>query len=492
MRAAEDELVTGKGARLPNLSRLTAYLMMLPVLLVMPSGWSKSALGQATGLSAEQRLAREIFQELIEINTTHSTGDTTRAAEAMAVRLRSAGYAESDVQVIGPGPRNRNLVARLHGTGRRPPILFLAHLDVVEARPEDWSMDPFKLNERDGFFYGRGTSDIKDGAAILVADFIRMKQDGFKPDRDLIVALTAGEESGEDYNGVQWLLANRRELIDASYSINMDAGDPQIKNGKRVLRTVQATEKVYIDFNLEVRNPGGHSSLPTKDNAIYRLAQGLGRLARFDFPVRLNEVTRSYFRRMSDIVKDQPVAAAMKSLASNPRDATAASGLSEDPYYNAMMRTTCVATMLAGGHAPNALPQLARANVNCRMLPDDSPAEIEQTLIKVLADDQIKVSVASEPLLSPPSPLSPEVMGATERTTASLWPGVPVIPVMETGATDGARLRNAGIPTYGISGVFIDVDDVRAHGKDERIGVREYYDGVEYTYQLMKALASNN
>ena len=476
----------------PRRPSLAVHLMNFGALILISLWVSKGVFGQTPALSAEQRLAREILQELIEINTTHSAGDTTRAAEAMAVRLRQAGYPEADVQVTGPGPRNRNLVARLRGTGRRTPILFLAHLDVVEARPEDWSMDPFKLNERDGFFYGRGTSDIKDGAAILIADFIRLKQDGFRPDRDLIVALTAGEESGGDYNGVQWLLVNRRELIDAPYCINMDAGDPQIKNGKRVLRTVQATEKVYIDFNLEVRNPGGHSSLPTKDNAIYRLADGLGRLAKFDFPVRLNEVTRTYFQRMSEIERDPPVAAAMKSIASNPADAAAADRLAQDPYYNAMMRTTCVATMLAGGHAPNALPQMARANVNCRMLPDDSPAEVRQTLIKVLADDQIKVSVASEPLLSPPSPLNPEVMGATERTTASLWPGVPVIPVMETGATDGAHLRRAGIATYGISGVFIDVDDVRAHGKDERIGVREYYDGVDYLYHLIKALASAN
>ena len=472
--------------------RFAVHLMNFGALILISLWVSKGVFGQTPALPAEQRLARDIFQELIEINTTHSAGDTTRAAEAMAARLKQAGYPETDVLVTGPGPRNRNLVARLRGTGRRTPILFLAHLDVVEARPEDWSMDPFKLNERDGFFYGRGTSDIKDGAAILIADFIRLKQDGFRPDRDLIVALTAGEESGGDYNGVQWLLANRRDLIDAPYCINMDAGDPQIKDGKRVLRTVQATEKVYIDFSLEVRNPGGHSSLPTKDNAIYRLADGLGRVARFDFPVRLNEVTRTYFLRMSEIEKDPSVAAAMKSIVSNPADAAAAGRLAQDSYYNAMMRTTCVATMLAGGHAPNALPQMARANVNCRMLPDDSPAVVNKTLIKVLADDQIKISVASEPLLSPPSPLNPEVMGATERTTAKLWPGVPVIPVMETGATDGAHLRRAGIATYGISGVFIDVDDVRAHGRDERIGVREYYDGVDYLYHLITALASTN
>jgi acetylornithine deacetylase/succinyl-diaminopimelate desuccinylase-like protein len=465
---------------------------VLIALMMVTSSSVMSLYGQAPGSPAADRLARDIFQELIEIDTTHSTGDTTRAAEAMAARLKAAGYPEGDVQIVGPGPRNRNLIARLHGTGARPPILFLAHLDVVEARREDWSMDPFKLIERDGFFYGRGTLDIKDGAAILITSLIRLKKDAFVPDRDLIVALTAGEESGADYNGVQWLLTNHRDLINAPYCINMDSGDPQIKHGRRVLRTVQASEKVYVDFQLEVRNPGGHSSLPTRDNAIYRLADGLGRLARFDFPVKLSEVTSSYFERMSTIEKDPRVAAAMKSIARNPQDGPAAARLSDDAYYNAMMRTTCVATMLAGGHAPNALAQTARANVNCRMLPDDSPAEIERTLIRVLADDQIKVSVASLPLLSPPSPLNPEVMAATEKTTARLWPGVPVIPVMETGATDGAYLRNAGIPTYGISGVFIDVDDVRAHGRDERIGVRDYYDGAEYLYRLIEALGSPN
>jgi acetylornithine deacetylase/succinyl-diaminopimelate desuccinylase-like protein len=449
-------------------------------------------LGQAQTSPSSDRLARDLFQELIEIDTTHSTGDTTLAAEAMASRLRSAGYSQQDINVIGPRPRNRNLVARLRGTGARPPILFLAHLDVVEARREDWSIDPFKLIERDGFFYGRGTSDIKDGAAILIACLIRLKQSGFVPDRDLIVALTAGEESGGDYNGVQWLLANHRDLINSPYCINMDAGDPQIKNGRRVLRTVQASEKVYIDFQLEVKNAGGHSSLPTRDNAIYRLAAGLGRLAAFDFPVELNDVTKTYFDRMSALATDSEVARAMKAIARNPRDQAAAARLAQDPYYNAMMRTTCVATMLSGGHAPNALPQTARANINCRMLPGDSPVKLQQTLTGVLADDQIKVSVVSEPLPSPASPLNPEVMQATEKTTAKLWPGLPVVPIMETGATDGTYLRNAGIPTYGISGVFIDVDDVRAHGKDERIGVKEYYDGAEYVYQLMISLASAN
>jgi acetylornithine deacetylase/succinyl-diaminopimelate desuccinylase-like protein len=461
------------------------FTMLLPLLALPPA-----ASFQNSQLTPHQQLAREIFKELIEIDTTPGSGDTTIAAEAVARRLKAAGFPKNDVLVIGPHPRNRNLVARLRGTGARPPMLLLAHLDVVEARREDWSVDPFKFLERDGYFYGRGTMDIKNGAAILIADLIRLKQENFKPDRDLILALTAGEEGGSEYNGVDWLLNQQRALIDAAYCINMDSGDPQIKNGQRILRPVQASEKVYLDFQLEVKNPGGHSSLPTKDNAIYRLAGGLGRLSRFDFPVKLNEVTRTYFERMSRIEKG-PAAAHMKAIAQNPADEAAISRLAESPYYNALMRTTCVATMLAGGHAPNALPQTARATVNCRVLPGESPAEVQQTIVKVLADNQIAVSLLTDGGASPPSPLQPEVMQAIEQTTAKLWPSVPVVPVMETGATDGLLLRKSGIPTYGVSGVFIDVEDVRAHGKDERIGVKEYFDGLEYVYHLIKTLSSS-
>jgi acetylornithine deacetylase/succinyl-diaminopimelate desuccinylase-like protein len=450
---------------------------------------SRGAHAQLSPLPPHQQLARDILKELIEIDTTHPSGSTTAAAEAMAVRLKAAGFPKGDVQVIGPNPRNGNLIVRLRGTGGRPPILLLAHLDVVEARREDWSFDPFKFIERDGYFYGRGTMDIKDGAAILVADLIRLRQENFRPGRDLIVALTAGEEAGAEYNGVQWLLNHHRDLINAAYCINLDAGDPQFKNGTRILRTVQASEKVYADFRLEVKNPGGHSSLPRKDNAIYHLAAGLGRLAGFAFPVKLNEVTRAYFERMSRIEKG-PIAADMRAVAQNPSDPAAISRLVESPYYNALLRTTCVATQIEGGHAPNALPQTARATVNCRMLPGESPAEIQQTLMRVLADNEIVVSRLTEALPSPPSVLMPEVMQAVEQTTARLWPGIPVVPVMETGATDGLFLRRSGIPTYGVSGVFIDVDDVRAHGKDERIGAKEYYEGVEYLYQLIKTLAS--
>jgi acetylornithine deacetylase/succinyl-diaminopimelate desuccinylase-like protein len=444
---------------------------------------------QAPKLSANQELARSIFKELIETNTVHSTGNTTTASDAMATRLKLAGYPEKDIQVVGPTLRNRNIVVRLHGTGKRKPMLFLAHLDVVEARREDWSMDPFKLTERDGYFYGRGTMDIKDGATILVADFIRLKQEGYMPDRDLILALTAGEESGAEYNGVEWLLKNQRALIDAEFCINMDAGDPQIKNGKRINRTVQASEKGVLNLTLQVKNPGGHSSLPSKDNAIYRLANGLTKMEVYDFPVQFNEVTKSYFAKMSSFENGQP-ADDMKAVSQNSPANAVINRLATSAYYNAMMRTTCVATMLEAGHAINALPQSAKATVNCRVMPGSTQAEIQKQIIDVVADSQIVVSVMTGLKNNPASALKPEFMQTVEGVTQKLWPGIPVLPVMEVGATDGIYLRGEGIPTYGISGVFIDVDDNRAHGKDERIGVKEFYDGLEYEYQLIRAFSA--
>jgi acetylornithine deacetylase/succinyl-diaminopimelate desuccinylase-like protein len=447
------------------------------------------ARAQTPALTPDQTLARDVLRELIGINTTNSVGNTTVAAEAMAKRLIEAGFPTADVQVLGPRPRNQNLVARLRGTGARKPILLLAHLDVVEARRDDWSLDPFTLTEQDGFFYGRGTSDIKDGAAVWIATLIRLKREGYHPDRDIILALTAGEESSEDYNGVEWLLANHRDLIDAEYCINADAGDPEIKNGKVIARTVQASEKVFESFRLEVHNPGGHSSLPTKDNAIYRLAAALGRLSEFQFPVDLNDVTRNYFSRSSAFETGQ-LSADMRAVAASPPDPAAVARLSAVPLYNALLRTTCVPTMLDGGHAENALPQTARATVNCRILPTENAADIQRTLIRVIADSQVTVTPLAPAKPSPPSPLTPAVMTPIERVTASLWPGVPVITVMETGATDGLYLRNAGIPVYGVSGVAIDIDDVRAHGRDERIIVASYFAALPYMHDLVVALSS--
>ena len=436
----------------------------------------------------DRQLARDILAELIGINTTLEHGSTTPAATAMAARLRAAGFPDSDVALVGAAERNRNLVARLRGTGRRRPILLLAHLDVVEALPSDWSLDPFSLTERDGYFYGRGTSDIKDMAAIFVATLIRFKREGFVPDRDIILALTAGEETGVD-NGVRWLLANRRDLIDAQYCINGDAGDPLWRNGRRLARVVEASEKVYHDVRLEVHNPGGHSSLPVPDNAIYRLAAALERLAAFRFPVSLNDVSRAYLERMA-ATQPPEVAADMRAVARIPMDTAAAARLSaQSPLFNSILRTTCVATRLEAGHANNALPQTARAVVNCRMLPQDPAAHVEATLRAVVADSAVAVSAIDTAVPSPPSPLVPEVFAPLERVTQELWPGVPVIPAMETGATDGLFLRNAGMPVYGVSGVFLDADDIRAHGRDERIRVSDYFAGAEFSYRFVRALA---
>jgi acetylornithine deacetylase/succinyl-diaminopimelate desuccinylase-like protein len=434
---------------------------------------------------AVNALARDIYRELIEINTTESTGGSTRAAEAMAARLLAAGFAPEDVKVLGPNPRKQNLVARYHGTGAARPLLLLGHLDVVEARREDWSMDPFAFVERDGFFYGRGTSDMKDMDAAWVANLIELRRQGYKPNRDIILALTADEEDG-DSNGAAWLVQNHRELVDAELALN-EGGGGQMKDGRYVANNVQAAEKVYQSFALEVRNKGGHSALPAKDNAILRLAAGLTRLAAYDFPVRLNEVTRAYFDRMARVAEGD-AARDMRAASATPADAAAVERLARSSvYYNALVRTTCVPTLLQGGHAENALPQLARAVVNCRMLPDDTTGNVMQTLVRVLGDDQVAVTPVAQARPGPASPLSPALMRALDRVTAEMWPGVPVVPVMGTGATDGKWLRMAGIATYGL-GAFENVDDIRSHGRDERMGTRQFYEEREFLSRLIRAL----
>jgi acetylornithine deacetylase/succinyl-diaminopimelate desuccinylase-like protein len=442
----------------------------------------------ATQPGPNDQLAREVLKELIEINTTDTpAGNVTEAAEAMAARLLAGGFAPADVQVLGPDPRKGNLVARLRGSGIRRPLLLLAHLDVVEARREDWTTDPFVMLERDGYFYGRGTTDDKGMAAQFVANLLRLKREGFVPDRDLILALTADEEGGA-FNGVQWLLANHRSLIDAEFAIN-EGGGGAIRRGKYVANAIQASEKVYQDFRFEVKNAGGHSSLPVRDNAIYRLSAGLSRLAAFEFPVALNEVTRTFFERSAQVEADAKTAADMRALAGAAPDLAAAARLSAQPFYNAMIRTTCVATLVEAGHATNALPQTARANVNCRLLPGVSPQSVRETLVKVVADPAIAISTVDEARPSRPSPLRADVVEVVEALTRQLYPGVIVVPTMATGATDGLFLRNAEIPTYGISGTFGDMDDVRAHGRDERVGVKQFFEGLEFQYRLIKALA---
>jgi acetylornithine deacetylase/succinyl-diaminopimelate desuccinylase-like protein len=438
----------------------------------------------------KDKRAREIYKELVEINMVTATGDTGRAADAMAARLRAAGYPESDVQVFKPAPRKGNLVARLRGSGARKPLLLLAHLDVVEAKREDWSVDPFQLVEKDGYYYGRGTGDDKFMAAAFVENLIRYKEEGLRPARDIILALETDEEI-LDRNGlgILWLLNNQRHLIDAEFALN-EGGGVGLKAGKPVRNTVQTSEKITISYQLEIKNRGGHSSLPTRDNAIYRLAAALVRLSEFNFPYKFNETTRAFFEKVAAQENEQ-VASDMRSVLSGHPDLSALSfmRLSANPIYNAQLHTTCVATMLEGGHAVNALPQLARAKINCRILPGEPVEEVEATLGRVLADDQISMTRIAEPTLSPPSALNEEIMGTIEKLTAEFWPGTPVIPIMSAGATDGSHLRNAGIPTYGHSGLASDIDDVRWHGKDERILVKSFIDGREYLYGLVKMLA---
>jgi acetylornithine deacetylase/succinyl-diaminopimelate desuccinylase-like protein len=443
---------------------------------------------QPATLAPHQQLLREIYQELIEINTTNSVGDNTKAAEAMARRLVAAGVPSADVQVLAPAPRKGNMVARLRGTGARRPLLLLAHLDVVEANREDWSVDPFKLLERDGYFYGRGTTDDKAMAAAFVANLIRFRKEGFVPDRDLIVALTADEEGG-GHNGVAWLLKEHRALIEAELAIN-EGGGGALQNGRRAANSIQASEKIVQNYRLEVTNRGGHSSLPVKDNAIWHLAGGLARLADFDFPVNLDEVNRRFFERSAAQIGGS-LGDDFRAVANGNRDpAVVARVAAMGPVFNSRLRTTCVATRLEGGHADNALPQTARALVNCRVLPNETEETVRQTLIRVLANDKIKVTPVNRFFPSPASPLTPEIIGAVERVTQGLWPGVPVVPMMSTGATDSRYLRTAGIAAYGTSGMFGDVDDIRAHGRDERMLVQSLYEGQEYLYRLVKALSS--
>jgi acetylornithine deacetylase/succinyl-diaminopimelate desuccinylase-like protein len=444
----------------------------------------------AEALSPQQQLAFDIYKELVEINTVTATGDTARAAEAMAARLRAAGFAEADVHAFSPAPRKGNLVARLRGTGARKPILLLAHLDVVPANREDWTVDPFKLTEQDGYYYARGSGDDKYMAAAFVTNLIRYKQEGYKPDRDIIVALETDEEIlDRDGLGIQWLLKNHRDLIDAEFALN-EGGGVGLKDGKPIRNSVQTSEKVSLSYRLDVRNKGGHSSVPAKDNAIYHLAEGLVRLSKFSFPMKLNDTTRAYFERTAQYEGEQ-TAADMRTVLSDKPDPSAMSfvRLAANPVYNAQLRTTCVATMLEGGHAVNALPQLASAKVNCRIMPGEPVDEVKATLQRVLADDQITVTQLDQPVLSAPSALHEEIMGSIEKLTGEFWPGAVVLPTMSAGATDGSYLRNAGIPTYGHSGLAGDIHDIRAHGKDERVLIKSFYQGEDYLYRLVKMLS---
>jgi acetylornithine deacetylase/succinyl-diaminopimelate desuccinylase-like protein len=433
-------------------------------------------------------LQREILKELVEINTSDSAGHTDLAAQAMSRRLLAAGLPQADVRILELAPRHHSLVARFRGRAAgAKPILLMAHIDVVDARREDWSVDPYTFLERDGYYYARGSSDNKAGAATLVATFIRYRQEGYVPERDLILVLTGDEETTS--NSIKALIDQHRDLVDAEYALNTDAGGGEVRDGKAIAFSVQTAEKVYLSFQLEVRNRGGHSSVPEPDNAIYRLSEGLTRLSRHTFPVRLNATTRAFFQNAA-ATQPSSIAADMRALARSGDSAAARRLSAAVPYYNSVMRTTCVATRLFAGHADNALPQVARATVNCRMLPDDPPDSVEAVLRRVLADTAISLSRSAPPVASPASPLRPDIMEPVERLVAQMWPGAGIVPEMSTGATDGLYVRNAGIPVYGVSAVFERVDDIRAHGRDERIGVNAYHEAAEFWYQLVKILGS--
>jgi acetylornithine deacetylase/succinyl-diaminopimelate desuccinylase-like protein len=475
-----------------TLRRLRIGLLLLPLYATLLSGGTLD--------NSTRQLARDIFKQLIEINTTDSVGSTSIAANAMRQRLLDAGFHESDVVVLGPNERKGNMVVRYRGTDTNTkPILIICHLDVVEARREEWTTDPFQFVEKDGYFYGRGTQDVKSGDAVLMTNLIRLKKEGFQPNRDIIVALTADEEGGKS-NGVDWLLKNHRDLVDGEYVLNPDAGGVLLENGKAEEFFVEATEKLYADFELTARNPGGHSSLPVPDNAIYHIAGALDHLQRFTFPFELNEVTRAYFKA-SAARKGNTKAGDMLAILRNPPDQGAILRLSADPVNNSTFRTTCVATRLSGGHANNALPQTAQAVVNCRILPGHSPEEVRQTLVKIFADPKVEVSYV-DPLTDgrsatapdkksfAPPPLRPELMKALNRVVDTIWPGAPILPEMEAGASDSIYTMAAGIPSYGVSGIAVDRDDIRAHGQDERLRVESYYTGVEFYYDLLKALTS--
>jgi acetylornithine deacetylase/succinyl-diaminopimelate desuccinylase-like protein len=438
--------------------------------------------------SADRQAFRDIYRELVEINTTDSVGDSVRAAEAMASRLRAGGLPPEDIRVLSSGPRKGNLVARLRGTGARRPLLLLAHLDVVEAKREDWDSDPFKLVEIGGYFRARGAIDDKAMAAIFVANLIEYVRAGYRPERDIILALTADEElSDSPHNGVRWLLTHHRDLIDAEFALN-EGGGGALRNGAPFRLAVQLAEKVYQTYLLEVTDRGGHSAAPRRDNPIYRLADALHRLAEFEFPPRLNPVTRAFFERMA-LSETPPTVDAIKALLAGSTDTAALAPLGSRPDYNAQIRTTCVATMLEAGHAENALPQTARATVNCRVMPEESIEEVGRTLARVIADEKVAVIPKGTAVQSPPSAINPEVMQTITQLSVEMWPGVPLNAAMSAGYTDSRWLRNAGIPAYGVSGLFSDPGNNGVHGRNEQVSVKAVYDSKDFLYRLVQRLA---
>jgi acetylornithine deacetylase/succinyl-diaminopimelate desuccinylase-like protein len=479
------------------LSALFAAFMFGSVIAMSSAAQSASSLPTAS--SADRAEAREIFKQLIEINTTDTPkGSVTAGSVAMQKRFLDAGFSPEDVQLLGPDPNKQNLVVRMrasHATTQKP-VLFLCHMDVVEALPSDWHTNPFEFVEKDGFFYGRGTQDMKESDAAMVATFLRLHREGYKPKRDLILALTADEEGGK-FNGAAWLVQQHRELVDVAYVINLDAGGVELDNSRTVVADVEATEKVYADYQVTATNAGGHSSRPRPDNAIYELTTALNKVAAYSFPFELNEVTRTYFKNLAGQETGQ-TAQDINAILATPPDSAAAARLSAEPSFNSNFRTTCVATRLQAGHANNALAQTAQANVNCRIFPGHSPEEIRQQLISVIGDGKLSVKYVSDAgvvsdiaperkAIVPPAPLK-EVFDPLTRITQSIWPGVPVTPVMENGASDSIYFAQAGIPSYGYSAIALERDDDRAHGQDERVPVDSYWKSLDFLYSFTKAL----
>ena len=436
---------------------------------------------------------KSLYKELVETNTTASVGSCTLAAQKMAARMKAAGFPDSDLTVFIPQeyPKSGGLVAIYPGTDpRAKAVLLLAHVDVVEAKREDWTRDPFTLVEEGGYFYARGAFDDKAQASIFTDTLIRFKQQGFKPRRTIKLALTCGEEGGGPLNGASWLVKNKRELIDAAFALNEGAGGQLDEHGKRIAHTIEAGEKTSQSFVLEVTNPGGHSSRPLPDNAIYRLADAIEKVRRYEFPVMINDANKAYLLGMAKVEGGER-GAAMLALAANPQDTAADKLLSQDPSLHTMLRTTCVATMLSGGHAQNALPQRANVTINCRIFPGVSRETVRDKLIEVIGDPQVKVSqiAVGREGEAPAPPLTPNVMGPIEKVSAEMWPGVPVIPILQAGATDGKALTAGGIPTYGVSGLFTGADLGNIHGLNEHMGVQALYEGREFLYRLVKVYA---
>ena len=474
-----------------------AFAVCLGLTVMAQTTLAQSGLVPASPQDRAQAL--EIFKQLIEINTTDTPlGDVTIGSTAMQKRFLDAGFPPEDVHLLGPDPRKQNLVVRLRAAGHptEKPVLFLCHMDVVEALRSDWHTDPFEFVEKDGYYYGRGTQDMKDSDAALVATLLRLHHEGYKPKRDLILALTADEEGGK-FNGARWLVEQHRDLVDAAYAINPDSGGVELDHGRAVVADVEATEKVYADYQITAVNPGGHSSRPRPDNAIYELTTALNKLAAYTFPFELNEVTRTYFQNLAKQETGQ-TADDIRAVLATPPDMVAAVRLSAEPSFNSNFRTTCVATRLAAGHANNALPQTAQANVNCRIFPGHSPEEIRKQLIGLFGNSKLIVKYVSDAgvvsetaperkAMVPPAPIT-EVFEPLTRLTQVLWPGTPVTPVMENGASDSIYFAQAGIPCYGYSAIALERNDDRAHGQDERLPVDSYFKSLDFFYAFAKDL----